>query len=124
MSHFYKPTFVHDFPVQEKHLSAQSQYWDEYKIPITLKESSAIKHLDLTKVYPYKLAITSSTKVQIYDLNNDKPIVAFTNFKKSAYGASFRKDGELLIAGCDDTGVKLLSLATKSQLREFKGHTR
>ena len=47
---------------------------------------------------------------------------SLSKFKEGAYGGRFRKDGKLLVAGTDEGQVKVIDLATKTQLRSFKGH--
>lgn len=43
-------------------------------------------------------------------------------FKDTAYGATFRSDGQLLCAGGEESVVRLFEVNTKSMLRQFRGH--
>lgn len=49
---------------------------------------------------------------------------AFTRFKDTAYSGRFRSDGQLLVAGCEDSVVRLFDVSGKVALRMFKGHTK
>lgn len=44
-------------------------------------------------------------------------------FKETAYGGSFRNDGQLLCAGSEEPVVRLFDVSTRTLLRRFKGHT-
>lgn len=44
-------------------------------------------------------------------------------FQKQAYGATFRKDGQLLVAGDEDGHVRLFDANSRTVLRVFKGHS-
>lgn len=48
----------------------------------------------------------------------------FTRFKETAYSGRFRSDGQLLVAGCEDSVVRLFDVSGKVALRMFKGHTK
>lgn len=42
---------------------------------------------------------------------------------EAAYGATFRGDGRLLVAGSEEAVVKLFDIQSKNILRVFTGHT-
>lgn len=44
-------------------------------------------------------------------------------FEKSAYGATFRKDGRLLLAGEENGAVRLFETSSRNPLRLFRKHT-
>ena len=62
-------------------------------------------------------------QVKIYSSQTDQVIKSVNRFKEHAYGATFRSDGNLLVAGGRESVVKLFDVGTKSLLRTFKGHT-
>lgn len=45
-----------------------------------------------------------------------------STFQKNAFGATFRKDGRLLVAGDEEGKVRLFDVNTKTPLRVFSGH--
>ena len=94
------------------------------QFPVTVKEFGPIDYVDVMPVEPYFIAVTSANKVKIYNPITHQVYRQFTRFKESSYGASFRSDGKLLIAGCDEGHMKLFDVASKSLLRIFKGHKR
>lgn len=89
-----------------------------------MKEFGPIDYIDVMSVEPYFFAVTSSAKVQIYNPITHQVHRQFTRFKDAAYGASFRSDGKLIIAGSDEGNMKLFDVGSKSLLRIFKGHKR
>lgn len=46
-----------------------------------------------------------------------------STFEKNAYGATFRKDGRLLVVGEENGSVRLFESSSKNPLRIFKKHT-
>ena len=72
---------------------------------------------------PYNFAVTCSVRVQIYNPLTRLVLKNISTFQKQAYGATFRKDGQLLVAGDEDANVRLFDTHTKTILRVFKGHS-
>jgi U3 small nucleolar RNA-associated protein 15 len=48
----------------------------------------------------------------------------YNRFKEAALGATFRNDGRLLLAGSEESALKLFDVSSKNLLRVFKGHER
>lgn len=65
-----------------------------------------------------------SLQIHIYGPFSQEPVKAFTRFKDTAYCGRFRSDGQLLVAGCEDSVVRLFDVSGKVALRMFKGHTK
>lgn len=63
-------------------------------------------------------------QVHIYGPFSQEPVKTFTRFKDTAYSGRFRSDGQLLVAGCEDSVVRLFDVGGKVALRMFKGHTK
>lgn len=61
--------------------------------------------------------------MQIYNPLTKLVLKNLSSFQKQAFGATFRKDGLLLVAGDEDANVRLFDTNTKTVLRLFKGHT-
>jgi len=94
--------------------------WDE---PVTIQEYGAINKISISPCYPYYFAITSSTKVLIYDPAIKDIYKTVDKFKDSPFGATFRRDGKLLCVGTSEGEVKIFDIVTKTMLRILKGHT-
>lgn len=61
-------------------------------------------------------------QVTLYNSRSNEVVRTFSRFKETAYCGSYRKDGKLLVAGCEDGDVRLFDTAAKSMLRVFKAH--
>lgn len=87
-----------------------------------IKEFGSIDYIDFSSISPYNFAATCSVRVQIYNPLTKLVLKNISTFQKQAYGATFRKDGMLLVAGDEDANVRLFDTNTKAVLRVFKGH--
>lgn len=101
----------------------EDRYWQKFKAPILLKEYGAVTNIDVSPVEPHEYAVTSSTRVILYNPVTSEPIRTYSRFKDVTYGASFRSDGRLLVAGGEEKHIRLFDVTSKEILRQFKGHT-
>ncbi|XP_053695276.1 U3 small nucleolar RNA-associated protein 15 homolog [Sabethes cyaneus] len=102
--------------------SPDTIYWKQLGIPTLVKEFGAIDYIDFSPVEPYLFAVTASVRVQIYNPVTKLVVKNITKFQEGAHGGSFRKDGNLLVAGDDLGKVRLFDVSSKSILRYFAGH--
>lgn len=68
----------------------------------------AVTCIDFSSLYPYNYAVTSSTRVIIFDAHTRRPLTTLSRFKDKAYSGTFRSDGRLLVAG-GETGFVQVS---------------
>jgi WD40 repeat protein len=64
----------------------------------------------------------STFQVQIFNPLSNDVHKSLTKFRETAYGGTFRSDGQLMCVGCDDGKVRLFSVGNKTLLRTFDGH--
>uniref|UniRef100_A0A182RX43 U3 small nucleolar RNA-associated protein 15 homolog n=1 Tax=Anopheles funestus TaxID=62324 RepID=A0A182RX43_ANOFN len=102
--------------------SPDSFYWKKLGVPTLVKEFGAIDYIDFSPVEPYLFAVTASVRVQIYNPITKLVVKNITKFQEAAYGGSFRKDGNLLVAGDELGKVRLFDVNTRTILRFFEGH--
>ncbi|XP_052867282.1 U3 small nucleolar RNA-associated protein 15 homolog [Anopheles cruzii] len=103
-------------------LSPDTIYWKKLGVPSLVKEFGAVDYIDFSPVEPYLFAVTASVRVQIYNPITKLVVKNITKFQEGAHGGSFRKDGNLLVAGDDLGKVRLFDVSTKTFLRFFEGH--
>ncbi|CAL1614903.1 unnamed protein product [Knipowitschia caucasica] len=120
----FKPTKIPVYPKLGEKVTQETLYWKDYKPPIQIKEYGAITNIDFSPVAPYNFAVTAFTRIHIYGPFSQEPVKTFTKFKDNAYCGRFRSDGQLLVAGCEDSVVRLFDVAGKVALRMFKGHSK
>ncbi|CAK8693862.1 unnamed protein product [Clavelina lepadiformis] len=117
---------IEPFPVagvDPKH-TEDHQYWRGLQFPITIKEFGAVTNVAFQPTKPNFFAVSASTRVILYNPENNESVKTFSRFHDVAYGATFRRDGRLLVAGNADAKVRLFDVDGRVPLRIFKGHTR
>ncbi|CAB1320268.1 unnamed protein product [Coregonus sp. 'balchen'] len=120
----FKPTKIPIYPKLGEKVTPDTLYWKNYKAPVQIKEFGAVTSIDFSPLAPHNYAVTASTRIHIYGPFSQEPVKTFTRFKDTAYSGKFRSDGQLLVAGCEDSVVRLFDVSGKVALRVFKGHTK
>ncbi|CAO1420781.1 unnamed protein product [Diamesa hyperborea] len=118
----YKKTNVQIYNKGTTVQTADTKYWRQLGEPVLIKEFGAIDYIDFSPVAPYNFAATCSVRVQIYNPMTKLVVKNISTFQKSAYGGSFRQDGQLLVAGDEEARIRLFDVSTKTVLRTFGGH--
>ncbi|TKC48137.1 hypothetical protein EI555_010699 [Monodon monoceros] len=120
----YKPVAIQAYPVLGEKITQDTLYWNNYKTPVQIKEFGAVSKVDFSLQPPYNYAVTASSRIHIYGRYSQEPIKTFSRFKDTAYCATFRQDGKLLVAGSEDGGIQLFDISGRAPLRQFEGHTK
>ncbi|KAM9810732.1 U3 small nucleolar RNA-associated protein 15 homolog [Neosynchiropus ocellatus] len=120
----FKPTKIPVYPKLGEKVTQDTLYWKNYKAPVQIKEYGAVSSIDFSPVAPHNFAVTAFTRIHVYGPFSQEPVKSFTKFKDTAYCGRFRSDGQLLVAGCEDSKVRLFDVDGKVALRMFKGHTK
>ncbi|XP_053147248.1 U3 small nucleolar RNA-associated protein 15 homolog [Hemicordylus capensis] len=120
----YKPVVIQSFPKLGEKVTKDTLYWKNYKAPIQIKEFGAVNKIDFSPIPPYNYAVTASSRIHIYGRYSQEPIKTFSRFKDIAYCATYRDDGNLLVAGCEEGSVRLFDIGGRAPLRQFEGHTK
>ncbi|KAM4808905.1 U3 small nucleolar RNA-associated protein 15 homolog [Rhinophrynus dorsalis] len=120
----YKPVAVPSFPKLGEKITQDTLYWKRYKTPVQIKEFGAVTKVHFSPIQPCSYAVTSSTRIHIYGQYSQEPIKTFSRFKDTAYCGTYRGDGKLLAAGCEDSVVQLFDINGKAALRQFHGHNK
>jgi U3 small nucleolar RNA-associated protein 15 len=111
----------------------ESAYWQTFKSPIFIKEFSPINSINYVPTNAHassststidrqKFAVSSATRVQVYDMKSTKVTKTFSRFKDVTRGGTFRADGKLLVAGDDSGLVQVFDASSRSVLRTLRGH--
>jgi len=88
-----------------------------FKAPIILS-------LSFSSEAPYYYTVTSGTKVNIYNVTSNEVQQSISRFKKTAYSGCIRRDGKLVVSGCEDNSIQVFEVGTRSILRQLAGHVR
>ncbi|XP_061754197.1 U3 small nucleolar RNA-associated protein 15 homolog [Nerophis ophidion] len=120
----FKPTKIPVYPKLGEKVTQDTLYWKNYKAPVQIKEFGSVTNIDYSPVAPHNFAVTAFTRIHIYSPLSQEPVKTFTRFKDTAYCGRFRSDGQLLVAGCEDSVVRLFDVSGRVPLRVFRGHTK
>ena len=125
----FKRTEIVRFPEAKDTRSKEALYWKNLQFPVTVQEFGPISRIDICKESPNYVAVTGSTRVQIFNPATNQVHKTLTKFRGGAYGGRFRKDGRLLCVGGEanvgsgEAGalVMVFDVTTKNLLRLLKG---
>eukprot|EP00741_Cyanophora_paradoxa_P016521 tig00020927_g15952.t1 len=115
---------IRAFPRPSTHDDGEARRWREYELVLSKREIAGVSHVEFSPLHPYNYAVSSSTRVQIYNAITNGVHKTISKFKDVAYSGSFRQDGRLLVAGGEQPIVQVFNIDDKSILRQFRGHTR
>eukprot|EP00884_Botryococcus_braunii_P021255 jgi/Botrbrau1/7813/Bobra.0159s0241.1 len=110
------------FPARAIRETAEGRYWSRFKDPVDFQQVGACTYIDFCPTYPYPLAVSSATRVLIYDSARRTLRRQLARFKDKAYSGSFRSDGRALVAGGEDGLVQIFDTNSRALLRQLPGH--
>jgi len=114
----FRNTEIERFPGGQKHSQTpDGQYWKHLQFPVTIQEFGPISKIDISGADPHYVAVTGSSRVQIFNPLTNEVHKTLTKFKSAAHGGRFRRDGQLIAVGGDDGAVKVFDVASKTLLR-------
>ena len=119
----FKKTEILRFPDSRSVDPGGDGSWARWQYPTAIKEYGAINKIDISPLTPHHIAITSYSKVTLYNPVIKDVYKTMTKFQDAAYGAKFRRDGKLICVGTSEGQLKIFDFATKTLLRILKGHT-
>ncbi|CAH0399445.1 unnamed protein product [Chilo suppressalis] len=122
VSYPFKRTNKSPYQKPASTVTSDTIYWKKLGLPVLVKEFGAIDYIDFSPAEPYYFAATCSVRVQVYDPITKVVAKNISKFVEAAYGATFRADGRLLVAGSEEAAVKLFDVNSKKVLRVFTGH--
>jgi U3 small nucleolar RNA-associated protein 15 len=105
-----------------KTVTPEARYWKKFRFPILVSHQRAVTSIHFSPVVPHDYAICSSLNVTIYSASTNSPKFTISKFKDIVNCASFRSDGELIVAGSDDGVLSVFETKERRMLRVFKGH--
>ena len=120
----FKKTEIAEFPsFKSKLRNEDSEFWRHLQPPVTIKEFGPVQKVDVCPLEPHYVAVTGSSRVQIFNPLNNSVYKTLSKFRETALGGKFRNDGKLLCVGGDDGSVKIFDVSSKTLLRTLTGHT-
>ncbi|KAJ9075636.1 U3 small nucleolar RNA-associated protein 15 [Entomophthora muscae] len=103
-------------------LSPEAAFWKSFVNPVIISETSSVSSIHFSPVSPYDFAVTASARVQIYNSRTQSVSKTISRFTDTAYSASFRSDGKLLVAGDNSGVIQIFDVNSRAILRTMKEH--
>uniref|UniRef100_A0A0D6RAL4 U3 small nucleolar RNA-associated protein 15 C-terminal domain-containing protein n=1 Tax=Araucaria cunninghamii TaxID=56994 RepID=A0A0D6RAL4_ARACU len=104
--------------------SSDSTYWKSFKKKAVSQQVAGVTCIDFCPEPPYDFAVTSSTRVSIYDGESCELKKTISKFKDVAYSGVFRSDGQIIAAGGETGIIQVFDVNSKMVLRQLKSHGR
>lgn len=120
----YKPVRPKIFAASRKPSAVESKYWKSFSSKLIEQQIAAVSCIHFCPEPPYDFAVTSSTRVSVYDGQTCKVKKTISRFSDVAYSGVFRPDGQLVVAGGEMGIIQVFDINSRLVLRQLKGHTR
>ncbi|GLJ25967.1 hypothetical protein SUGI_0497930 [Cryptomeria japonica] len=104
--------------------SVDSSYWKSFQKKDVSQHFAGVTCIDFCPEAPHDFAVTSSTRVSIYDGRSCKLKKTISKFKDVAYSGHFRSDGQIIAAGGETGIIQVIDVKSGMILRQLKGHGR
>ena len=105
-------------------LTAENRFWRTFKTVALEQQIGPVTCINFSPAAPGDVAVTTSTRVLVYDASTARVKKQLSKFKDVVYSGTFRSDGKLLVAGGESGVVQVFELGTKGVLRKLEGHAR
>jgi hypothetical protein len=86
-------------------------------------QPAAVTCIDFSQQAPHDFAVTSGTRIVVYDGSSGKEKRALTKFKDTVFSAVWRRDGRMLVCGNARGVVQAIQPSTRTVLRSCHGHS-
>lgn len=77
----FKPVEAEPLPKKSSFLTQEQLNWKQYALPVTVKDSGLIQHVDIAPEEPFQFAISASNRIQIYNPASRDVTCRLTKFK-------------------------------------------
>lgn len=118
----FKKTVLDTYNTSVTQITSDQRNWNQLSVPVIVKEFTEVNYVDACPSSTYLAAVSTGPKVVIYNSRIGRAVSTISRFHRTAYGASYRQDGNLLVAGSEDSYIRLFECRNNDQLRVFKGH--
>lgn len=120
MSAAYHKIKPKELPRKNPFVTAETRYWKKFEKAVKQTCRAKVTSIDFSPVAPHDLAVTSASRVELFDRVTCKLKKTCSRFKGVALGGNYRADGKLLAAGGEEGVVRVFDLASRDILRTFK----
>lgn len=118
----YQKLAIKRYPARAIRETAEGKYWGRFATPKVSKQVGAVSCIDFQEDKPFHFTVTTGTRVVMYNGRSQEVKRNFTRFQDKAYSGCLRHDGKLMVAGGETGIVQVFDCASRSVLRQLKGH--
>lgn len=123
MTDSFKPLVVPRPPPTPHFLSSEPRAWTSVTQIARHRHDAPVTHVSFSPILPYDLCASSGFSVSLIGSRAGTVRRTLERFKDTAYSASYRPDGKLLVAA-SGKGAQVFDLGSRAVLRKFGGHKR
>eukprot|EP00249_Psilotum_nudum_P015402 c25310_g1_i1 orf=329-1921(-) len=120
----YKPVRAKKLSMSKHPFAAEARFWKSFVKKDILQHVTGITCIHFCPKPPHDFAVTSSTRVCIYDGDTCQLKKTIARFSDVAYSGVLRSDGQLLAAGGETGTIQVFDVNSRLVLRHLKGHKR
>lgn len=120
----YKKLEIKKFPSVSQRDNKEIRFWEKFQSPVVVKEYAVVTSISFSPAYPHDYAVTTGTRVQLYNSTTNQIKKTISRFKQTASCARYRHDGQLLVAGGEECIVRVFDMNSRAILRQLQGHTK
>lgn len=113
-----------EYPSKPAPGAVDSSFWKSFKKKEVSRQIAGVTCINFCPEPPHDFAVTSSTRVHIYDGKSCQLKKTITKFKDVAYSGVFRSDGQIIAAGGETGVIQVFNAKSQMVLRQLKGHGR
>ncbi|KAL2631102.1 hypothetical protein R1flu_015788 [Riccia fluitans] len=118
----YVPVRPKLYPKSRDSLTVDAKFWKSFKSQKTEQQIASVTNVHFCPAPPHDFAVTSSTRVTIYDGKTREVKKTISRFSDVAYSGAYRGDGQLIVAGGETGLIQVFDATSRTLLRQLKGH--
>eukprot|EP01128_Nolandella_sp_AFSM9_P010716 TRINITY_DN743_c9_g1_i1.p1 TRINITY_DN743_c9_g1~~TRINITY_DN743_c9_g1_i1.p1 ORF type:complete len:557 (+),score=137.18 TRINITY_DN743_c9_g1_i1:116-1672(+) len=103
-------------------ITPEQRYWKQFRFPVLVRQYAPVTSITFSPTSPYDYAVSSSTRVQIFDSRTNEVRRTVSRFRDVVYGASFRHDAKLMVAGGEEGLIRVCDVNSRQVLRSLHGN--
>ncbi|CAJ0962725.1 unnamed protein product, partial [Mesorhabditis belari] len=107
MAQYYPAPKVGVAEMRDRRLNKNVAYWRRMQQISVFSEPNHVTSVAISPKEPHHIACTSSVRLSLYDSKWSQQVTQFSRFKRAVFGATFRRDGELIAIGGEEGKLRI-----------------
>ncbi|KAL3689000.1 hypothetical protein R1sor_015309 [Riccia sorocarpa] len=118
----YVPVRPKLYPKSRDTLTVDAKFWKSFRSQKTEQQIASVTNIHFCPSPPHDFAVTSSTRLTIYDGKTREVKKVISRFSDVAYSGAYRGDGQLIVAGGETGLIQVFDSSSRTLLRQLRGH--